>query len=144
MTKSRRLPLPSSLFRLLEELEVWFLSNVRCPAPMSQYAISSKWLPKMFIQIFKEHLRAKLQAPVVTVLFKEKLINLGYLQSVQEICLSCQHWRWVSYRCTRSIITVMEKTDDIYFEKFYDNLLKINRLSAEKTRILSLIRCGCG
>ena len=36
-----------------------------CPTPMSQYAISSKWWPKIFIQIFKEYLRAKLQAPVV-------------------------------------------------------------------------------
>ena len=29
-------------------VEVWFLSHVWCPAPMSQYAIS-KWLPKVFI-----------------------------------------------------------------------------------------------
>ena len=36
-----------------QELEVWFLSHVWCPAPMSQYAISSKWLPKIFIWIFK-------------------------------------------------------------------------------------------
>ena len=34
---------------------------------MSQYAISSKWLPKYFIQIFKEYLRTKLQVPVVRV-----------------------------------------------------------------------------
>ena len=27
--------------------------------------ISSKWLPKIFIQIFTEYLRAKLQAPVI-------------------------------------------------------------------------------
>ena len=26
-----------------------------------------KWLPKIIIQIFKEYLRAKLQAPVVTL-----------------------------------------------------------------------------
>ena len=32
---------------------------------MSQYVNSSKWLPKIVIQIFKDHLRAKLQAPVV-------------------------------------------------------------------------------
>ena len=50
-----------------QELEVWFLSHVWCPAPISQYAISSKSLPKMLFQIFKEYLWAKLQAPVLIV-----------------------------------------------------------------------------
>ena len=31
----------------------------------SDLVISSKWLPKIFIQMFKEYLRAKLQAPVL-------------------------------------------------------------------------------
>ena len=31
------------------EPEVWFLRNVWCPAPMNQYEISSKWMPKTFI-----------------------------------------------------------------------------------------------
>ena len=47
---------PNDLF--LQELEVWFLSHIWCPSPVSQ------WLPKIFIQIFKEYLRAKLRAPV--------------------------------------------------------------------------------
>ena len=48
-----------------QELEVWFLSHVWCPAPINQYVVSSRWLPKIFIQMFKEYLRVKLQAPVV-------------------------------------------------------------------------------
>ena len=32
---------------------------------VSHLSISSKWLPKVVIQIFKEYLRTKLQAPVV-------------------------------------------------------------------------------
>ena len=32
---------------------------------VSHLVISSKWLPKILIQIFKEYLRTKLQAPVV-------------------------------------------------------------------------------
>ena len=62
-----------------QELEVWFLSHVWCPAPMSQYAISSKWLPKILIQIFNEYLRAKLQALVMQVnvtLFLQKFIGI--------------------------------------------------------------------
>ena len=47
-------PDPSILEKIPQELEVWFLSHVWCPAPMSQYAIS-KWLPQIFIRIFKEH-----------------------------------------------------------------------------------------
>ena len=45
-------------------------------AIMSQYAISSKWLLKIFIQIFKEYLRAKLQAPVVSLSLKTRLMTL--------------------------------------------------------------------
>ena len=37
---------------------------------VSHLVISSKWLPKIFIQIFKEYSRAKLQAPVVAVVRK--------------------------------------------------------------------------
>ena len=51
-----------------QELEIWFLSHVWCQAPMRQYAISSKWLPKIFIQMFKKYLWTRLQVPVVSCL----------------------------------------------------------------------------
>ena len=50
-----------------QELEVWFLHYVWCPAPMSPYTISSKWLPMIFIQMFMEYLRGKIQVPVISV-----------------------------------------------------------------------------
>ena len=52
------------LFPMLpsQELEVWFLSHVWCAALMGQYAIFSKWLPKVVVvllfYIHSKHLRS--------------------------------------------------------------------------------------
>ena len=61
---------------------------------VSHLVISSKWLPKIFIQLFKEYLKAKLQAPVrrptltLTNAISEKLahsqkvINVAYIPNM--------------------------------------------------------------
>ena len=75
---------------------------------VSHLVISSKWLPKIFIKIFKEYLRAKLQAPVVTTyVFVEKYekLSLNYLQyHILFGALVLQYLSHVlhSYACTDS------------------------------------------
>ena len=56
---------------------------------VSQLAISSKWLPNIFIYIFKEYLKAKLRglyvASIVTGLFKEAVLLPRWLNETVEL-----------------------------------------------------------
>ena len=52
---------------------------------VSHLVISPKWLPKIFVQIVKEYLRAKLQAPV-----KKGLVSPGRKQEDMKVGSLCK------------------------------------------------------